>query len=399
MSQVNATIKIDGWDEELAIQTLNLQQAYNQHHVFEVAAAIPEGYGLTVEKIRKALGEQVHLTISSREKGGAACQFHGFVDQIIPSWSKRGRAIQARGFSPTVFWDSAPQFRTFSEKTTVQIIDAITGKYRGKHCPPMVKNGAGEKVDFSIQAQETDYRYLCRLADTYGKLFFYDGTQLYFGNLAGINSSELHLDFKKDLNGVELSLNLAPLSFSLSGYDLEQSQQVPYSCSNACQNNHSLVAAALEKSGVYPPSKIQITHLVQGKGELEMLSEKMIARQAHELIILKGNSSNPGLKPGSRICIKNTKEMVTEGAYIVIEVNHVLSGDRSYRNSFTAVPAGFPFPVRMQAARHPVCGPLMAIVKENSDPKNPKNLGRVRVEFIGDEMKSLSPWMRVLGRQ
>ncbi|NUO01630.1 MAG: hypothetical protein HUU01_13570, partial [Saprospiraceae bacterium] len=77
----------------------------------------------------------------------------------------------------------------------------------------------------------------------------------------------------------------------------------------------------------------------------------------------------------------------------IIEVNHIVNRDNAYSNTFTAIPSGFPFPVRMQNSNHPLCGPLMAIVKDHNDPDK---LGRVRVEFIGDGEKTLSPWLRVL---
>ena len=47
----------------------------------------------------------------------------------------------------------------------------------------------------------------------------------------------------------------------------------------------------------------------------------------------------------------------------------------------------------MLQSRNPISGPIQAIVKENNDPLN---LGRVKVQFIGDEEKGISPWLRVL---
>ena len=111
------------------------------------------------------------------------------------------------------------------------------------------------------------------------------------------------------------------------------------------------------------------------------------------MLILRGGSNNSALKIGSRISIESSDEIMSTGSYIITEVNHHVDQSSVYNNTFTAVPVGYPFPIRMQQSRSPICGPLIATIKENNDPKN---LGRVKVEFMGDEERALSPWLRVL---
>ncbi len=393
MAQAIVNISINGWDKKLKINSLTLQQAYNRHHVFELVALVPTGYDISVKNIQAILGEQANITISTDEGKEGVCEFTGFVDEVVPIWNARSSALRIKGFSPTIFMDCAPQFRSFTEKNLGQILNKVMASYSGIQRPNLVSNSTGDQVPFSMQAQETDYRYLCRLADNYGKLFFYDGKTLHFGTLNEIDKKPIPLDFKKETNHIELSLNLAPLSFKLNGYNLEKSETIIHNATQEVSNNNTLVSAAIDKSKNYPNQGIHINHLVSGTTELQKNAKRIAARQAHELVTMHGTSNNPALKIGSLISINETDEIMGNGNFIIVEVNHQVENDNAYHNSFTAVPSGYPYPIRMQQTRNPISGPLMAVVKENNDPDH---LGRVKVEFIGDQEKSLSPWFRVL---
>lgn len=395
MAQVHTTIRINGWDKTLKVNAVSLHQSYNQHHTFELLAMPPQNYELTAGWLKSILGEPAEIIIRLAEKGREhiECRFRGFVDLVSPAWTSQGRRLRVQGYSPTIFLDCTARFRTFYKQSLSNIISRVTGAYSSEHLPALTKKGVGTQVHFSVQTQETDYRYLCRLADQAGKLFFYNGEKLFFSELEDASEATLVLELEKDIKQAELSFNLAPLNFRLSGYQLEESRIEQYSCHNQCSSSHSLVKAAVEKSSCYPHSEIYLTHLVNGKEELRDTSLRLLSKQGHELVQLQGVSNHPGLKIGSRIFIKGSRDLVSSGEYLVTQLHHSVSSDSAYRNTFTAVPVGFPFSVRMQADSSVRSGPLMAIVKETNDPEK---LGRVRVEFLGDEVKTISPWLRVL---
>lgn len=393
MSIVNVHISIQGWDDKLSVHSLALQQAYDRHHSFELEALLPHGYDLSREKLKVILGEQVQIRIESKGMPDKQCYFTGFIDEVLPVWASHGTSLRVKGFSPTLLMDCTPRFRCFSERTLTQISNKLLDGYAGKHRPKLTCNNTGDKVPFSMQMQETDYRYLCRLADEYGKLFFYDGEQLCFGTLDAESGQSITLDYKQEINHLALSLNLAPLGFKLNGYDLERGEYSRYNAGNEIKNSNALVQAVMEKSKCYPAHDIHLNHLTEGQDALQATARQIAAQQAHELVVLQGACNHPGLKVGSKISFKDANDPIGKGSYIILAVHHEVGGDNSYQNTFTAVPSGFPFPMRMQQGRSPICGPLMAIVKDNNDPKK---LGRVKVEFIGDSEKTLSPWLRVL---
>jgi|GEM_PF-2259657 len=403
MTQVSRhIIKLEGWDNHWIFNGLNLRQSYNDHHMFELSVMVPhpgrkkgspQTPALTSQSLTQILGKEITLTIKAEGKNGASCIFKGFVDQVSPMWTSRACVLRIIGYSPEMFMDCGPRFRTFYQKSLSDIAQKIVGEY-GSKLPPLNCNGAGAKIDFSVQTQETDYRFLCRLADNYGKVFYYDGRQMQFGDLEKKDSANaIKIAFGEDLKQAGLSLNTAPLNFLLGAYELEKSQLEYYRCVNECAGGGRLVSEVVQQSAVYPVSNIHLFNLTAGQTELSEKAKRLLAKQAHELVRISGVSDLPSLQIGSKINITNTPEIFGQGEYILIEVNHNVQNDHSYSNTFTAVPAGYPFPLRMQNARNPLCGPLMAIVKDHDDPKK---LGRVRVQFIGDEEKTLSPWLRVL---
>lgn len=391
MSEAALKIRINGWDAKLTINSLSLSQAYNQHHSFEFVANIPERHSLSVQDLRSILGEKADIQIIPKDSSKGRCHFIGFVDQVAPEWTPYGQALRVQGYSQSIFMDCTPRFRTFSEAS----LNTIYGKLKGSYSDLSFSHGnLSDKVDFSVQAQETDYCYLCRLADDYGKSFYYDGEQMYFGEMRNPPGEGAGLAWEEMVKSAQVSVNLAPLNFQLSGYELEKGAELsPIRCQVA-GNSNELVKAAINKSGKYPAAPIFLSHLVKGETELKEISRRLLAKQANELIRLHGASDFAGLRIGKEINITKTDKMIEKGSYIVIAIQHSVGSDRSYRNTFIAIPAGFPYPIRMQTTSSPVTGPLLAVVHETDDPKD--KLGRVKVKFTGDEMQSISPWLRVL---
>lgn len=398
-------VELEGWDAQWVFNGLSLRQVYNDHHVFEISVLVPQPStgkpALTQGVLTRMLGKDIVLKIqleqvgkgkSSKAKTGATCQFKGFVDQVVPVWTSRNCSLRIVGYSKTIFMDCGPRFRTFYQKTAGEIARKIVGDH-GTQLPPLALNGSSAQAGFSVQTQETDYRYLCRLADVCGKVFYFDGEKMHFGDLEEkAGGSVLKLEFGEDLKQASLSLNTAPLGFQLSAWHLEDSA-LKKASPDPCSNTASLVSDTVQQSKVYPAPKIHLFNLVENERELKDKAQRLLAKQAQDLVRLTGVSDVPSLKIGSKISVSGTPELIGQGSFVVIEVNHNVGNDYSYSNTFTAIPAGYPFPVRMLNARSPLCGPLMAVVKDHDDPRK---LGRVRVEFIGDEERSLSPWLRVL---
>jgi type VI secretion system secreted protein VgrG len=394
MSFSHLSIAIPGLDPHWMINSCNLRQSYNDHHFFDISAvakvASKGKSTLSQDSLVHLLGQNAHINIRRDDGKGGVCDFEGFVDQVLPVWTDRACHIRIQGYSKTMWMDCGPHFRSFSEQEVPSIVQKIVGNYK---MPISFRNAKGH-VDFSVQSQETDYRYLCRLAESCGNTFFYDGIQLHLGSLDHETSEKISLEFGHDIKHVSLSLNTAPLSFQISGYQLESNGLLHQSSGNQCSNADNLASIVAQCSyATYPNIPIHIPNVMKSQNELKRKADQILSKQANDLVRLQGVTNLPGLKIGSKIKIKGTKEVFAQSEYVVIEVNHSVGNDRAYSNRFTAVPVGCPYPLLMQNYQTPLSAPIMATVKAHNDPLQ---YGRVKVQFIGDEEKSLSPWLRVL---
>lgn len=392
MVQIKYSVKINNWQKEFSIRSLNLHQPFNGHHTFDITVVVDESIAITNIILKNLLGESATITIAEDKKEG--CTFKGFVDQINTTWTKSSRILKIKGFSPSIFMDCSPQFRTFYDKSLNNILKRITEGYSSNKLPNLKQKSTSDKVPFAVQNQETDYRFLCRMADNSGKLFFYTGQELYFGDIKNAKANSLELTMNKDCQHLALSQNLAPLNFQLEGYNYVKNKEETQQSKKEYGEIGEVVKATIDKSGIYPKAKVRVNYLLEKPEDLNAPAQKITNRQAHELVTLSGTSNRPELTIGSHISIQTKNDdLIGEGKYIVMEVNHQVSSDGAYQNNFSAIPEGYPFPIRMQQGQNPMCGPLSAIVKDHKDEKG---LGRVRVQFVGDSEASLSPWMRVL---
>ncbi|MEM8523916.1 MAG: contractile injection system protein, VgrG/Pvc8 family [Bacteroidota bacterium] len=406
MTQVKSTISIkaksDWAKDKFAIRSLSLHQPFNGHHVFEVVTAVEKDMKLDSTTLASLLGENVVISIESlKQKDDSKnsekwFEFHGFIDQINATWTKSGRVLRVKGYSKSILMDAAPVFRTFSEKNVGDVARKVVSDYGGK-IPKVIEKELGDRVNFMVQSQETDYRFLCRLADDYNLLFFFDGQEFYFGDLNNIekNKVTLQLEGQGNCQHADLSLNLAPLEFKMQGYDLLQDKLLEKIDNNInYRGENEVLNTTISRSSIYPSANIHVNYAVENEQPLKRADKKITARQAHELVVLTGTSNEPSLKIGSKVKMKSSDELLSAGEYLVIEVHHHISSDDSYQNNFTAVPLGFPFALRMQQGSNAMCGPLSAIIEDHKDPEE---LGRVKVKFVGDKEKdSISPWLRVL---
>lgn len=379
------------------INHLHIASRYDGHHTFELQASLSRIDQVDLNELESCLGEPIEIQYSRKGwRPGASSTFRGFVDEIIPAWTADGgRVVTLKGWSPTVFLDCGGVFRCYSETTLDAVLHKVLTPYRRYFNRIEVNVRQNLQVNWSVQ-NETDFQYLCRIADQSGvQEMWYDGECLHFDDLTRAASDEISLVKGGNLHTLSLSLNTAPLSFSVHAYDyvngtLQQEDAVPMNSSIA------LIDAALRKSAGYPTQRISLPYAMEGKQGLRPLIRRFASRQAHELLVVNGQSDDPRLIIGSKITIDTKDDMLENelaGQFVVIHVNHAITREGQYENTFTAVPVSHPYNLRMTGSQAPVCGPMAAEVVDCNDPKK---LGRVRVRFLIDEQKAVSPWFRCM---
>ena len=391
MALIYKSVKIKGKDLDYIIEDIVIQQSYYNHHTFHVNLTIPTNKAFGIEQLKGFLGEEIAISVSSNKDGSDSNNFIGLVDSATPYYVGDNRMLRIEGFSASILLDAGPRFRAFTEMSVEKIVKKIIKDY-----DISIKIDASGEIPFMLQCQESDYRFLCRLADSQGLAFYYDGDEFHFDDFNDQKGTTKLL--KKDLHALEASINLCPLSFELRGYDYKVNDFQETQSPKRYGSNEPLVKAAIEKSATYPTVKVNVNYALSKKGMLKDVEHQLATQQTNDLVTIKGRSANLTLHIGRHITIEQKEEELLPGidsstSFIITQISHSISGDNGYQNSFTAVPADHPFPLNMVNSKPPLCGPLTAIVKENKDPDK---LGRIKVQFMMDDNEMLSPWMRVL---
>ncbi len=396
MININTLLSVNG--NELGFSSpvqVSIKSVYNGHHRFEIIFPIHQTDEIELQDLEAVLGEFIDIQFES-EEGNKKGVFHGVIDEIIPVWSSNGgKNIILKGYSPTIFLDTAPKFRCASNQGLESLVNKVLSSYKKYFKKVKVDGNKSEELKCSIQKNETDYSYLLNLADQSEKELYYDGKSLFFSDLTKASNGSIRLVKGEDLLSFQIALNTAPLDFSVSGYDFINGKRQESKADRLFCNNQ-LLNSAINKSK-YPVQKIFLSHAIEGDKFLRRKIRRLASKQAHELLVLRGRSVHPGLKIGCRVRIDQNdnllSEEVKETQFIVINVTHQIKSGNKYENDFVAVPVDHPYNLRMGLRPLQTCPPMAAIVADVDDPKK---LGRVRVQFIQDIDKGLSPWLRVL---
>lgn len=380
------------------VDHLFIASRYDGHHTFTLSVSLSSEENVDRTVLESHLGEPIEIRYGRKGWfGGSSSSFHGFIDEIIPQWSNDGgRTLTIKGWSPTVFLDCGPVFRCFSETTLNAVVETVLSRYN-KFVPSVnIRTKQSQNIAWSVQSNETDYQYLCRLADQSAlQEMWYDGECLHFDDLTRPGAGEeIRLTHGGNLDNFSVSLNTSPLVFSVKTYDYVNGNS-PEAEAGPMSSSNALINVALKKSAAYPIQRVSLPYPMEGAASLRPLIRRFASKQAHDLLVVSGQSNDPRLIIGSKILIDAKDDMLAgelSGQFVVIHINHQIAKNGQYGNGFTAVPIAHPYNLRM-GARSPVCGPMAAVVADCNDPLR---YGRVKVQFLADEQKALSPWLRCL---
>ncbi|MCB0554866.1 MAG: hypothetical protein KDD02_15045 [Phaeodactylibacter sp.] len=400
MTFVNVSLWLEGKRLQLPkISQLTIESSYNTHHQFTIYIPLSDASPLDYPDVEQLMGEYIDIRFQLAGGSNKGGRFLGVVDELKPSFSEDGKAhLIINGYSPSHIMDTSSAFDCFGNCTLTDLAEKAVKPYRKKYFPPVDIERCSEKVEWSIQA-ESCYQYLCRIAELYGKVFYYDGNQFFFGKLRAPDQKPIPLEMGKQLHNLEFSLNLAPADLVVKGWDSCSGKELQVESDKLVTNNRILKSIIDKSRKCYPRAEVYARHSIAEGNELKRLANRLLARQVHELFTVEGVSSDPSLRIGSEVILGHNHNFLRNDVknrhFLIIYVHHQISAENTYQNSFLAIPAGLPYPVPMLADHSRISGTLRAIVRDIADPDG---LGRVKVELIGARAKPapLSPWLRVL---
>jgi type VI secretion system secreted protein VgrG len=359
------------------------------------------------------LGSEVRLQITSlrRDENENTCNdsldFKGIIFGVTARRERMNNevVILVTAFSPDHLLIDHPHCCSFEELTLRDIVSKSITDY-SKDISAEVNPKMTSTIPYVVQYNENTYQFLSRLAQRYGEFFYFEDGKMVFGKI--LQQDKVTLYPEVDITGYHYELNLGHSNFSHCCHNY-----LTYENSN--EKAHSYTGNSLNKLAdytynhsrkIYKKETIQDFHSgAQENTSVGQLEESLKAQglgAKTQMMICHATTNRADLRLGSKIVIQEFSDNENGGMdkrnheeLLVCQIHHRLNLDGHYENDIIGIPANTDYPPYSNADAYPAADPQRAIVKDNKDPKK---LGRIRVQFIWQEIQGadmLSPWLRI----
>lgn len=374
----------------------SLHQEIGEHHTLDLYCLLE-----TIEKFcgdnNQEMEELLGTIITIETKSYAGISFHGTLKfkGIITGlsyqkglYSNAGDLILIKAQSPTIIADDGPHHTSFNDKSFIDIMEDTFSNYDTSRLKINTQNSdLSEPLTYTVQYNESCFRFAQRMAARNGEWMYYDGEELMFG--VDTESEELELILGRDLQDLNTSLVPIPQNFNYytNDYLTDDVHEKESASSTKSSNGYFGVVNDSSKDIYANPTKIwvNISDDTNAKSRLDKYVElQQNALQANQVKI-NGTSDNPGVMLATTV-------KVSQNNYIITKVTHSYSSNGEYENFFEATSSNIKTYPKTEINAFPMAQSQVAKVIENHDPEG---MGRVKVQFVWQKKDGLTtPWIR-----
>ena len=401
------SITIDSNPFSARVRHLSISQSIFKHHHFfaEFELASLEGNldHFLVDSSRDYIGSVIQVSITPLEfvKQFSDLNFKGIITNVSGTRANRrnGDTLILQGYSPDILIDEAPNCRSFEKNTLKQIFTEVLKPYPSNLLPLSNSPKSTEKLEYTVQYNETNFNFLSRIASNNGEWFYYDGMELNLGHSAG---QEVEMEYGSDLVDFNFSLGVSPINFASSAYNYNDAKT--YTGKSKSQSvsglNENQKVVEKQSNSLYTNVNTDFNHgqpFTITQSVLDKAVKRAKGEKINSSIVCKGQSENTSVQIGQIINISG-KNLVMEagptyGKYIVVGVEHSCDLEGNYMNTFTAIPSTVGENPYVAKIPIPVIETQSAVVTDVNDTEK---LGRVRVRFHWQTAQDQSPWLRIV---
>lgn len=392
LEQKKVTLEIAGIPMPSFVQ-LMLKQSINEHHYFEITLDIQaiEAYGVEIPEASKDwVGKKVIMDFGGTIFVGVATMVG-----LHRSGGTHGN-IKVTGYSSTFLLESDHTCASWCNKSLSDIVKEITDK---AGVQALVNPETKSKLEYECQYEETNFRFIQRLARQYQEWLYYDGQNLVFGKpQAGLTTK---LTYGEELSVLDVCSQTLARPIKGSSYHSVNDQTYNGQSPDTAAGQNTLGQAAFDSSlALFTAPAVQRAEpRITNKGELDAYFQRRQQSDSAASSFITGESDCRILTVGSIIDVHtaihtgigiHVKNSI--GTYIITEITHVAGMGDSYQNYFTALPSSIPT-LPCPDVPLPVAHTQQAVVVSNEDPKK---LGRVQVKMNWQTGPMQTSWIRVL---
>ncbi|MEQ2448661.1 phage baseplate assembly protein V [Phocaeicola vulgatus] len=392
LEQKKVTLEIAGIPMPSFVQ-LMLKQSINEHHYFEITLDIQaiEAYGVEIPEASKDwVGKKVIMDFGGTVFVGVATMVG-----LHRSGGTHGN-IKVTGYSSTFLLESDHTCASWCNKSLSDIVKELTDK---AGVQALVNPETKSKLEYECQYEETNFRFIQRLARQYQEWLYYDGQNLVFGKPQA--GSTTKLTYGEELSVLDVCSQTLARPIKGSSYHSVNDQTYNGQSPDTAAGQNTLGQAAFDSSlALFTAPAIQRAEpRITNKGELDAYFQRRQQSDSAASSFITGESDCRILTVGSIIDVHtaihtgigiHVKNSI--GTYIITEITHVAGMGDSYQNYFTALPSSIPT-LPCPDVPLPVAHTQQAVVVSNEDPKK---LGRVQVKMNWQTGPMQTSWIRVL---
>jgi type VI secretion system secreted protein VgrG len=402
------SIHIDG-DELTRFSQLVIQQKVHTHHRFSLLQPIPKEFvDQAIDKTQSYMGKPISITIEPNNMSTESpLIFKGIITEVqMVRTAGASGGIIINGYSPTIAMEGVPTTKSFNDKTLSEVVNEITGKYSQKEVKPNVDIPKDTSMAYTVQYGESDFSFICRMAQKKGQWYYYNGEESFFGKP---KPKTFNLQYGLSLHSFNIEMRVKSLSFEYMGYDPSSAETKTAKSTDVNYQPKGYEKAAFEASNKLFPDLSTLLYsnaLEEGNSQTHLLDRVTTQLQSRsaDLITAKGESDETGIRIGDIVKIMEPNFSTTGnpadglkeqnfGSYIVTDIMHVCDEAGSYHNTFDAVPESVLSPPYGNVHSNPIAQTQPAIVMDNHDPKG---LSRIQVQFPWQKANNTkTPWIRV----
>lgn len=392
LEQKKVTLEIAGIPMPSFVQ-LMLKQSINEHHYFEITLDIQaiEAYGVEIPEASKDwVGKKVIMDFGGTIFVGVATMVG-----LHRSGGTHGN-IKVTGYSSTFLLESDHTCASWCNKSLSDIVKELTDK---AGVQALVNPETKSKLEYECQYEETNFRFIQRLARQYQEWLYYDGQNLVFGKPQA--GSTTKLTYGEELSVLDVCSQALARPIKGSSYHSVNDQTYNGQSPDTAAGQNTLGQAAFDSSLALftAPAVQRAESRITNKGELDAYFQRKQQSDSAASSFITGESDCRILTVGSIIDVHtaihtgigiHVKNSI--GTYIITEITHVAGMGDSYQNYFTALPSSIPT-LPCPDVPLPVAHTQQAVVVSNEDPKK---LGRVQVKMNWQTGPMQTSWIRVL---
>ncbi len=404
LSKISVTIEGKPLKSYRQITVVQSLYGVDQFEIVCPYDTLESGNDFIIEKSKDYLGLPVVIQTHMKEKGNEkeGLLFKGYITEVQGSRSGMRDTDQVviSGGSVEIAMNRKPVNRAFIDKTLEQTVKEVLKDY-----PVKTKVAPRNKTTFPyiVQFEESDLEFLKRLSIRYGEWFFFNGSELVFGEMP---VKEETLILGHNLTSVNYELRVSPVKFSLYTLDPLKLDVFRYTSGSGKVepnlNNYGKHALKMSKKLYSLEGKDYFEHVNVDEKDyqkgLDNVGEIQEIADAVNLTDLQGVSTSGFLSAGMVATLQGKKQdaktQLDFGRYLVTSVRHTFDNMLTYQNCFTAIPSEITVPENCDPYRIRETGNQLGLVADNQDPKK---LGRVKIRFWWmDDKQMMSPWVKVL---